>query len=440
MSTIRGFVRSIKVRNDGWVEAVLTQVHANDQTQTLLIQSPDADLNQAHRRLAKLSLLRDALAKTLPVEVAYEATQSQGLIVDDVVIYPTDSIAGHRGAWWKEGVIIELSVTELGPGKDTSPYEDLPDAAMVAVLLGGGGIESYRVDLQRPHAGTGHAMLAMLAEARRTRRAIRLWITAPPATERGAINAGKDAAAGHAAAGSAAAGGIIVACDWPVLPQNTLVRRVAFVERVGQRAESFDANKPSAVNHLWVKYTTAPEQNPEGDLSKNGSFSPQSGLAQVHQDSPLVALLVTALRDRLQVQLGLADDEIHEVEVISRLGSAAHPIWIDFSAQPLEAQTSPECTTGPTIQPPNADSLNQVPRSVAWRGSAFFTEGIWRFVLSSGSPAELRVDGKTPCTKMDEKAATAIAHAYLKGLHDVEIILRDRTCSTPFSANIYRIR
>src|SRR5437867_13210797 len=127
MATVRGFVRSIEVRADGWMEIVTIAVHADSAAHKTLIQSPDADLSQAHRRLAKLSVLRDALASTLPVEIAYTATDKQGDIIDDVTIYPTESIEGRRRTWWKVGIVIELMVSERGPENESSPWVDLPD-------------------------------------------------------------------------------------------------------------------------------------------------------------------------------------------------------------------------------------------------------------------------------------------------------------------------
>ena len=62
MAIYRGFVQSILVRDDGWVETAIEAVHAGNAIQTFFIPNLDGDLTQAHKRLGQLSLLRDALA------------------------------------------------------------------------------------------------------------------------------------------------------------------------------------------------------------------------------------------------------------------------------------------------------------------------------------------------------------------------------------------
>ena len=450
MTIRRGFVRSIEARSDGWVEVVLVSVHAGNTTTTLLIENLDGDLTQVHRRLAKLALLRDALARTLPVEVDFDRTDEQGDVLRDVTILRTRSILGRQGSWWIEAHVIGLAVRERGPEKDASPYTDEPDEATAALLLDDGSVASYDVDLQRPHEGTGHALLEMLAEARRTRRTLRLYL-APEADKEGTQD-----------------GGFIVGAAWPTLESCELQEEIAFIERLGQRYECLDAQAPELVERVWVKYTTAPDQNPEGDISENGSFVPESKEAWVHQDSPLLGRLLAALRDSLQVKLGLHGKEIHAVELISHLGSAARPIWITFGGETLCEEPKDLCVNEPTVQQPSRVLLDSIPRVVAWRGTAFFNEGIWRFVVCSADPVELKIDGEEPCAELlagddmermcaehrytnaastirpeIEKGAEVgglMAHAYLNGVHEIEFIVRGRACGSPFRALIYRIR
>ncbi|MEO1366591.1 MAG: hypothetical protein AAFX50_05405, partial [Acidobacteriota bacterium] len=65
-------------------------MHAGNPTQSFLIRSVDGDLEQTNRRLAQLGLLRDALARTLPVEVDYARDES-GDLVRDVTVYQRPS-------------------------------------------------------------------------------------------------------------------------------------------------------------------------------------------------------------------------------------------------------------------------------------------------------------------------------------------------------------
>ena len=452
MSIQRGLVRSIEARNDGWIEVILVAPHANDDTRTMFIPNLDGDLTVVHRRLAKLALLRDALAQTLPVEVDFERTDGQGDLIEDVRILRTRSIAGHKGDWWINGHVIALTIRERGPESNATPYTDEPDEALVAVLQDDGSVGSYRLDLQRRYEATGHAMLEMLAEARQTRRTIRLHVQARLDDEKQGL------------------GGVIVGTAWPALETQYLNEEIAFIERIGQRYESLDTDTPEdSFERVSVKYTTAPDQHPEGDISENGSFMPEAKQAWVHQDSVLVPRLMAALREGLQVKLGLLEGEIHAVEVISPLGSAAKPIWITFGGETLCEESTDACFNEPTITPPSQAMLDGVPRAVSWKGQAYFNKGIWRFVIYSSDSVALKVDDKTPCAEVeahsgvsydkapsmshyqqgyiagstgtgDRTLSSVMAHCYLNGLHDVEIIVRGKTCGSPFKAIIYRVR
>ncbi len=58
------------------------------------------------------------------------------------------------------------------------------------------------------------------------------------------------------------------------MPAETLIYKHAFIERLGQRYESYDPTAAEALSMMQVTYTIAPEQTPEGDISVNGSFEP----------------------------------------------------------------------------------------------------------------------------------------------------------------------
>jgi hypothetical protein len=461
MTIERGFVRSIEARNDGWIEVVLVAPHANDATRTLFLQNLDGDLKVVHGRLAKLALLRDALAQTLPVEVDVERSDDQGDLIEDVRILRTRSIAGGKGNWWITGHVIGLTIRERGPESAATPYTDEADDALVAVLQDDGSVGSYQIDLQRRYEATGHAMVQMLAEARRTRRTVRLHIHARLKDEKQDL------------------GGVIVGTAWPTLETSHLDEEIAFIDRIGQRYESLDTGMPKdSVERVTVKFTTAPDQHPEGDISENGSFVPEAKQAWVHQESVLLPRLMAALREGLQVKLGLLDGEIHAVEVISPLGSAAKPIWITFAGKTLCEDPSGPCVNEPTTAPPSQAMLDGIPRAVSWKGQAYFNKGIWRFAIYSSDSVELKLDDKTPCVEVvgaeagpsasydtsssytrdpsmlrdnrgylvanaitrDRKPSGTLAHCYLDGLHDVEVIVRGKTCGSPFKALIYRIR
>jgi hypothetical protein len=194
------------------------------------------------------------------------------------------------------------------------------------------------------------------------------------------------------------------------------------------------------VSQVKVVYTTAPGQTPEGDVSDNGTFSPQRLTAWVHGDSPLFRRLEAALRDCLQVRLGLDGTSIHEVELVAHLGSCARPVWVveEFKCAPCAPEAG-ACTNVPTIQGPTADALANVPRSITWVGKGFFQEGIWRVSLQGGVDAKVRIDGEEICCG-SSRTAPPLQHAYLKGLHCLEIEMASLTCSAVFSLSIYRIR
>jgi hypothetical protein len=457
MPTVRGFVQSLETRTDGWVAVAVLSVHASNTVQTLFIENLDGDLSKAHKKLAQLGLLRDALGGTLPVEISFHSQEQQGDVVDDVIVFPTRSIEGRRGANWVEGIVLGIMVHEHGPESTSSPYKDEPDVARVVLMLDAGTITTYTIDLQRPHKETGHAMLAMCVLARQTRRRIRLHVTA--------------SAAGTPDRGRGSVGDIVVGAEWPTLASPELEELVAFIERVGDRTESYDASERRTLEHVWVKYTTAPDQTPEGDRSNNGTFVPVTGVAWLHKSSDLVPRVVTALRDGLQVRLGLLGDQIHSVELTSPLGSAARPIWITFTLDELCDSAGKVCVNEPTVQAPSESALDTIPHSVAWRGRAYFTKGIWRFVVRSSGTTTLRIDCKDPCAdpcgaESPVPPATPpgcggegtmqptrggggdstlqeshlMAHAYLHGLHSVEFVVRGYTSQSSFNVLIYRIR
>ncbi len=453
MSLQRGFVESIETRKDGWVEIVLLALHSGNARKTYFIPSLDGDLTKAHRRLAQLSVLRDALARSAPVEVEFLTDEKQGDLVEDVTIYTASSLEKRQGVWWTEGIVVSLSILEHGPQSSSTPYLDTPDTASVVLLREAGILESYKLDLQRPEPRTAHAILSTLRDALKTRRPVAVRV-APHESNREEDN-------------------YIVGARKRVPSATELEEVVAFVESIGQRSESYVEDNSRLLNHLWVKYTTAPDQYSAGGLSENGSFVPSSGVAWVHQDSPLLAGLRAALRDQLQVRLSLSGDVIHQLEIIAGLGSVARPIWIQFLGSGMCESDDQLCTNQPTTSSPSHGILDTIPHSVSLKGEAYFGAGIWRFHTRSTSPFVLLVDGrevgcggatemreatgeqddrldmvKAEMTRLQRQVAMAnqregfgqIGHLYLHGVHHVEYRVLGRTCNSRFASEIFRIR
>lgn len=427
MAIFRGFVQTVEVRGDGWCEAVLEAVHAGNATQTFFIPNVDGDLTQTNKRLGQLSLLRDALARVLPVEIDYTGTKDQGNLIDDVIIHPRPSIDGRAGTVRYDGVVIGLSVTELGPQSGSSPYLDAPDIANAVLLTDAGDVVGLLLDLQRPDPLTAQSELRLLRMAYRTRRPVEVLVSDG--------GPGNNLKAAGGPSGATAAAAYIQSTRFLPLAAAELNYAYAFLERLGQRYESYTAAAAPAISHVKVVYTTAPGQTPEGDVSNDGSFAPQRLTAWVHDDSPLLARLEAALRDSLQVKLGLSGDQVHEVELVSHLGSAARPIWIVEDTGFCAEKDAGTCTNVPTIQGPGGPQFANLPRTVTWSGKGYFQEGIWRFNLASAGGAELKIDGKAICC-----STQGMEHAYLKGMHCVELVLPGVTCASSFTIQIYRIR
>lgn len=446
MPTFRGFVDALQTRDDGWVEFAVLAPHANNQRHTFFIPDIDGDITKANRRLAWLSLLRDALARTLPLEVDYTVDPKQGDLIDDLSVFPRPSIEGRIGGRIAQGVVISVAIAEIGPLAGTTPYRDFADLAAIWLLEANGNIEQLQLDLQRPDPLTAQAMLTLLNAAHRTRRPIRVQLSE-------SLNVGTRDLASRS--GSARAP-FVVGCEW-IAPDNVeLDYTYAFVERLEQRHESYEATNVQALSQLGVVYTSAPGQSPEGDISDNGSFVPVRGMAWVHGDSPLVTRLEAALRDGLQVRLGLLEKAIHEVDLVSPMGSAALPIWICAERTLLPyADSHPICENVPTIQTPGAAALGAIPVSVCWKGQGYFQKGIWRIVVRTPSPVTLTLDGQAVCCASTaeplqsttirsstdgQKVSVTTCHAFLCGIHTLEIAVRNHSCADAFSFMAYRIR
>ena len=438
------------------MELVIQAVHAGNTRQTFYIQNLDGDIATAHKKLGQLSLLRDALARVLPVELEYRSGNELGNIIEDLTVYPRPSLEGRPGASRLEGVVIGLSITELGPLSGTSPYLDAPDLAGVTLLTDSGTVVQLFLDLQRPDPLTGQAMLGLLQAAHRTRRPVALMASMSFTSDDQ-----RKSLTDYRSEGKPTPG-FIQACEWLTVPQADLDYVYAFIERLGQRYESYDPTEAPALSQVKVVYTTAPGQTPEGDISDNSTFVPQTKQAWVHGDSPLFARLEAALRDCLQVKLGLKETQVHEVELVGHLGSAARPIWIEVTRTVLPPEGDVNwCENVPTIQNPTAADFDEMPLRVSWIGEAYFNEGIWRVVIRSQAICKLLVDGETCCQppgnpyqKAEIGAVSASAanmevfrtgsaqqcHVYLNGMHIIELIISGRSCSQPFQMLIYRIR
>jgi hypothetical protein len=436
MAIFRGFVQSVHVRGDGRVELVVEAVHASNATRSFFIRNLDGDLTQTNKRLAQLSLLRDALSRVLPVQVDYTTSVDEGDLVDDVTAFPRPSIDGRGIARQVSGVVVGLGITELGPLSGSSPYLDAPDVATVMLLTDTSAIQAYRLDLQRPDPLTAQAELRLLERAHRTRRPVVLLIASDQKNRRDDRGEQPRLAAAATTDGQE----FIVSSQWITTPEADLDYVYAFIERLGQRYESYTSGTVPALSRTSVVYTTAPGQTPEGDISDNGSFVPVRLTAWVHDDSPLLVRLEAALRDSLQVKLGLSGDQIHAVDLVAHLGSVARPIWIVEDCRFLAEEGDGACVNVPTISGPTGASIGNIPRSVAWHGNGFFQEGIWRFVVGGAAAAtRLKVDGHAICCEKGTASASP-QHMYLNGMHCIDLEIPGLTCSSELSILIYRIR
>ena len=443
MATFRGLVHTLQIRDDGWVEVVLQAVHANNATQTFFIKDLDGDITMAHKRLGQLSLLRDAITRILPVEIEYEADSAQGNLISEVMVHPRPSIAGHTFGSPIQGTVIGISITELGPLSGLYPYTDAPDIAGITLLKGDGTIVALQLDLQREEALTMHAMLALLQAAHKNRRPV-IILTASDG-RRSDSGDNRFVSSTNVPANQSA---YIIACEWVNVPEAMLDYCHAFIECLGQRYESYDSIEAATLSEVSVVYTTAPAQTPEGDISENGSFVPVTQTAWVHDDSPLLCLLKMALKNGFQVQLGLLEDKIHEVEVSSHLGSASRPIWICINQSFVQEKSESNCNNTPTIQSLSSSSLSEMSLSLCWKGKGYFNEGVWRFKVSTSGRYELKIDGRLPCCLQSiedcccEKndSTLALNHVYLKGMHAVDLTLYNQKIAEPFTLLAYRIR
>ena len=446
MATFRGLVNTLQIRDDGWVEVIVQAVHLGNKTETLYIKDLDGDITMAHKRLGQLSLLRDAITRILPVEIEYTTDKAQGNLITEVTVHPRPSIDGRDANTRVNGTVIGISIKELGPLSGAFPYKDAPDLASITLLQDDGVLLYLLLDIQREEALTMHAMLTLLQVAHKTRRPVSIWVSAVSEiknqgyTGEGLYNIG-DSLSTHTL------GGYIKACEWITLPEETLDYHYAFIERLGQRYESFDAVDAPAISHLKVVYTTAPGQSPEGDISDNGTFLPVTGTAWVPSDSPLFRLLKASLKKGLQVKLGLLDDQIHEVEVVSHMGSATRPLWICTKQSVMKQNVDGRCDNTPTIQTPTNASLNQIKMELCWSSQGYFNDGLWRVQVKSHASYQLKVDGKLPCCGQssdtcccEEAPSNVLNHFYLKGLHHVELTLHDQSAVEPFALVVYRIR
>lgn len=448
MPTFRGLVDAVEVRFDGWVELTLLAAHAGNVRKTLLIEDLDGDLDKAHRRLAQLSLARDALARVLPVEVQFESEAERGDLIQDIRVVTRPSIEGRPATRRVEGIVIGITLTEFGPFVSGGSYRDAPDLAAITLLADDTTVEVAMLDLQRPDPLTAQAMLTLLQRAHRNRRKVAVLLST--AFQEGTTQSPAVVADGT---NGSAQPGYIQSCEWLVVVEQTLDYVYAFIERLTQRYESYEAGGAKEIAFVKATYTTAPGQTPEGDVSDNGTFTPATLVAWVHGDAPLLDRLETALRDRLQVRLGLLGEVIHEIELVAHLGSAARPIWVEVRLR-LHPHGGADlgCQNTPTIQGPTQTNFDALPVTSSWHGKGYFNEGIWRFVMNSPASHKLLIDGK-PCCCLEEgsgergrekgydlNSEAEQCHAYLDGMHCIEIVLSARSCAEAFQLLAYRIR
>lgn len=449
MGTFKGLIDTLEIRDDGWVEVIIKAVQSGNTKEIFYIKNLDGDITMAHKRLAQLCLLRDAISNILPIEIDYVVDEAQGNLINEVIVHRRPSINGREINTSAEGVVIGVSITEIGLDSTTSPFVDPPDLASITLLQNDGTLLYLLLDIQREEVLTMHAMLALLQAAYKTRRPVKLSLSSFVSNNYMFTNSGNTAFTYFSTSSSTINQpiGYIESCEWLTVPEDTLDYHYAFVERLGQRYESYDAIDAFAISHVKVVYTTSPGQTPEGDVSDNGSFQPATQNAWVHCDSPLFHLLKIALKKRLQIKLGLVQDQIHEVEIIGHIGSAARPIWICINQSAMKQTIDGSCDNSPTIQYPTNATFNNVKMDLSWKAQGYFNEGIWRFQVQSEASYKLKVDGKLPCCGYsdeqcccDIETMNALHHFYLKGMHTVELILHGQNTAQPFALLVYRIR
>ena len=445
MGTFKGLIDTLEVRDDGWVEVIIDAVQSGDTKETFYIKNLDGDITLAHKRLAQLCLLRDATSRILPIEITYVTDKEQGNLINDVIVHPRPSIVGREINTHVEGVVIGVSITEIGPDSSSSPFVDKPDLAGITLLQDDGTLLYLLLDIQREEVLTMHAMLTFLQTAYKTRRPVKVWLSSLVSNDTTGFNIQNSS--GMLSSRTNQPSGYIESCEWIIVPEETLDYQYAFVERLGQRYESYDTIETHAISHVKVVYTTSPGQTPEGDISDNGSFQPTTQTGWVHCDSPLFPLLKTALKKRLQVKLGLIQDQIHEVEIVSHIGSAARPIWICINQSAMKQVTDENCDNNPTIQTPTNTTLNNIKIDLSWKAQGYFNEGIWRFQVHPEASCEVKVDSKLPCCgHTDEQCCcgkqttNTLNHFYLKGMHTVELTVHGQNAAQPFALLVYRIR
>ncbi len=456
MPTIKGFVSSLQVRSDGWVEVEVLLPHSGNSRRTCFVQDLDGAPGQANRRLSQTGLLRDALARSLPLELEIRSDNEVGDVIEDVSVLPRASLAAHLPTQRVVGVVIGLAVAEVGPTSAASPYADPPDLGSVTLLADDGSLLQAQLDLQRPYPLYAQQALALLTQAQRTRRPVALTLG-----QRGE-GAGKDEPRRAAAVAGARKGApVVLAVEYEAVPVAELSETYAFIERLTQRHESWQPDEAPALSQVRVQYTSAPAQTPEGDVSDNGSFTPAAGVAWVHVDSPMLASLNQALRERLMVRLGLQQDHVHEVVLVAPMGSAARPVWVEMRKRLLPKGAGPLCNNVPTVQGPGAGAFADLPLSLSWVGHGYFAPGLWRFVVITAGEAKLSIDCKAPCldepgpgcadapapaepsrcgTPAGDERQRVQHHAYLGGMHRVEVVLTGHACHAPFELRAYRIR
>lgn len=296
MGTFKGLIDTLEVRDDGWVEVIIEAVQSGNTKETFYIKNLDGDITMAHKRLAQLCLLRDAISRILPIEIDYEIDEAQGNLIHEVLVHPRPSIQGRNINTSVEGVVIGVSITEIGLVSGSS-FEDTPDLAGITLLQDDGTLLYLLLDIQREEVLTMHAMLFFLQEAYKTRHPVRLWLSSLLSNNTPGRNPGNSIST-HSDGSFSTANhpiGYIESCEWLTVTEEDLDYCYAFIERLGQRYESYDALDASALSHVKVVYTTSPGQTPEGDISDNGSFQPITQIGWLHCASPLFHLLKTGL-------------------------------------------------------------------------------------------------------------------------------------------------
>lgn len=463
MPTQRGFVERLEVGRAGLVTASL--LHDDGSRAAYQIRDLDADPERFNERLSKLGLLRDALDRAEPVEIAYTEDEKGGArLIDQVARITRDLLAQPLKTEFVEVMIVGLVIRTVN---QTGAFAEATDVAQVATIANDGSSSAYVLNLQAPERAVAQAQLAAIRQAQADGASVTLEVDAKTRWIVSVREGGS---------GSGLGWGKTEILD-------------GFVEDMSHLplADPFGLS-------ARVGLTTAPPFAGSGNVVDLIPFTPKRVLLSVVQGSPEWELLLAALRDELRVRVyavfpdqkdrepgdiphisdtpagsssgavrvkaariaakeelidipGKQEGEVvvaltRGVELEASLVSASRPVWIQVSRKSLDVGPEAKCAEGLPSSDLNVQTLRdlRLPYSAEWVGQGCFNHGVYRFQFALQSAFEVYVDGEPLCIHASDDNETQFAHACLCGEHLVRIVLCAWTCSQQFAMDVYRIR